>query len=149
MNFLTDLKRRRWLTAYAPLIVWIVVVLGLGSGLGSMNETSRIIRPLLEFIFPAASPETLTVYHGYIRKFAHFAEYAVLGLLAARAFRPLKRPHIGALALVAATAAVDEVRQTFDATRTGSGYDVLIDLAGGLFGILLYKIASAKFARRR
>jgi len=26
-----------------------------------MNETSRFVRPLLEFLFPASSPETLTL----------------------------------------------------------------------------------------
>jgi len=78
-------QRRRWLTAYAPLFIWIFIVLGLGSGIGSMKETSRIIRPLLEFLFPSASPETLTFYHGYIRKLAHLTEYAVLAFLAVRA----------------------------------------------------------------
>lgn len=123
------LKRRRWLTAYTPLFIWIVVILALGSGVGAVNETSRIIRPLLEFLFPDALPNTLAVYHGYIRKFAHFAEYAVLAFLAYRAFKP-RRPFLFSFLLVAVVAIADETNQSFINTRTASPYDVLLDISG-------------------
>lgn len=130
-------RRRRWLTAYAPLVVWIFVVLGLGSGIGSMNETSRIIRPLLEFLFPSASPETLTIYHGYIRKLAHLTEYAVLAFLAVRALSASaivklreNRFAIAAL-LVLAVASLDEFHQSFEASRTSTPWDVVLDMIGG------------------
>ena len=134
----TNLRRRKWLTAYAPLAIWIVVILGLGSSLGSINETSRFVRPLLEFLFPNALPETLTYVHGYIRKFAHFAEYGVLGFLAFRVFVNSQRSGIIAtLILVLTVAATDEVKQSFDPTRTSSPWDVLIDLTGGAVGAFL------------
>ena len=134
----TNLRRRNWLTAYAPLAIWIVVILGLGSSLGSINETSRFVRPLLEFLFPNALPETLTWVHGYIRKFAHFAEYGVLGFLAFRAFVNSQRSGIiAALILVLTVAVTDEVKQSFDPTRTSSPWDVLIDLTGGAVGAFL------------
>lgn len=127
----TNLKRRKWLTAYAPLIIWIVVIIGLGSGMGAANETSRIIRPLLEFLFPDALPETLAAYHGYIRKFAHFAEYAVLAFLAYRAFKP-SRAFLLSFLLFALVAIIDETNQSFINTRTASPYDVLLDISGGV-----------------
>lgn len=139
MKFATDLRRRRWLTAYAPLMIWIVVVLGLGSGFGAMNETSRIIRPVLEFFFPAAPPETLTLYHGYIRKFAHLAEYAVLGFLACRAFAPNRHRFLGAVVLVVAVAAIDEFNQSFNPARTSTPWDVALDVVGGVLAILMYR----------
>jgi VanZ family protein len=135
----TNLKRRGWLTAYAPLFIWIVVIIGLGSGIGAANETSRILRPLLEFLFPDALPETLSMYHGYIRKFAHFAEYAVLAFLAYRAFKPW-RAFLFSFLLVALVAIADETNQSFINTRTASPYDVLLDISGGvamLFAIWL------------
>jgi VanZ family protein len=136
----TLFQRRKWLTAYAPLAIWIVIILGLGSQLGSMNETSRFVRPLLEFLFPNALPETLTFVHGYIRKFAHLAEYAVLGFLAFRAFAELQKARFAAaLILVLAVAATDEVKQSFDPNRTASPWDVLIDIAGGAAAIILYR----------
>ena len=133
-------KRRIWLTAYAPLIIWTAIVLGLGSGMGSMNETSRIIRPLLEFLFPAAPPETLTLYHGYIRKFAHFAEYAVLAFLAFRAFDPFKHKYAIALALAALIAVIDEFNQSLNPSRTSSPWDVALDIAGAASAILVLAV---------
>ena len=125
-----DTKRRRWLTAYAPLVIWIVVILGLGTQIGAMSETSRIIRPFLEFLFPDASPETLTIIHGYIRKLAHLTEYAVLALLAYRVFK-LRYPFLISLLLVMAIAITDEANQSFMTTRTSSAWDVLLDVSGG------------------
>ena len=130
-----DNKRRMWLTAYAPLIIWTVIVLGLGSGMGSMNETSRFIRPLLEFLFPNALPETLTLFHGYIRKFAHFAEYAVLALLAFRALAPFKHKYAIALVFAACVALLDEFNQSLNPSRTSSGWDIALDIAGAAFSI--------------
>ena len=119
-------QRRRWLTAYAPLLIWIFIVLGLGSGIGSMNETSRIIRPLLEFLFPSASPETLTIYHGYIRKLAHLSEYGLLAFLAIRALSATTVARLGkyrfalAVLIVLLVASLDEFHQSFEASRTST-----------------------------
>lgn len=134
--------RRKWLTAYAPLLIWTVVVLGLGSGLGEINETSRFIRPLLEFLFPSAAAETLTVLHGYIRKGAHLFEYAILAILAINAFRSFRHRGLIALAIVLAVASIDEFNQSFNPARTGTPFDVLIDLVGGLVGLTLWWVVS-------
>lgn len=113
------------------------MVFFLSTGQGAASETSRIIRPILEFLFPLATEETLRTYHGYIRKAAHFAEYAVMAFLAARAFslssvaRLRTRPLLWAFVLVLLVAAADELNQSFLASRTGSFWDVLLDAAGG------------------
>ncbi len=141
-NFRENRQRGR-IWAYAPLIVWIAVILILGSGAGSSVHTSRFIRPILEFLLPGATPETLFFIHGLVRKSAHFVEYAVLGLLAVRCLRLLNElPRVGivfllALFLSGLVAAVDEGLQSFDPRRTGSAADVLIDLAGAAFGALV------------
>ena len=86
----SSFKKSNWrgqIIRYAPLFLWIGVIFYLSSSQGAMSNTSRFIRPLLEWFFPLAPEETLQIYHGYIRKFAHFAEYAALAFLAARAFR--------------------------------------------------------------
>jgi VanZ family protein len=131
---------RERLKAYAPLIFWIGVIFFLSSGQGAMTETSRFIRPILIFLFPDAPETTLAIYHGYIRKFAHFAEYAVLAFLASRAF--VKRFgywHIlWTLGLTAAIAVLDEVNQSFNPQRTGSEWDVILDLIGGVSGIFVF-----------
>ena len=146
---LNESKRRGRFFRYAPLVLWIGVIFIMSSGQGSMKETSYFIRPLLEFIFPGATDENLLIYHGYIRKFAHFAEYAALAFWASRAFRSSsivflqKFWQFAAFILVLLIAAIDEYNQSFNSLRTGSIYDVLIDISGGLFMILL--LVSYKF----
>jgi len=123
---------------YAPLILWIGVIFFLSSGQGAMSNTSRFIRPLLMFLFPDASEETLTFYHGLIRKLAHPTVYAVLAFFAARAFRFSPRPLLRkywfpvSLGLVISVAALDELNQSFLASRTVSAFDVGLDTLGGL-----------------
>ncbi len=123
---------------YAPLIVWIGVVLLASTMLGAMSNTSRFIRPLLVFLFPNAPEETLQIYHNYIRKFAHFAEYGILTFWASRAFSTSsvkllqKYWFVFAFLTVVFVASIDEYNQSFNSLRTGSGYDVLLDCAGGL-----------------
>jgi VanZ family protein len=136
-------KWRGRMFRYAPLILWLAVIFVTSSSTGSMSSTSRIIRPLLEWLFPDTPENTLLVYHGYIRKFAHFAEYAALGFFAARAFwsstAPIARQFwfVYAFLIVLLTAGLDEYNQSFNALRTSSVYDVLIDCAGGLTMIVL------------
>ena len=142
-------KRHVWLTAYVPLLIWTFIVLGLGSGVGSMNETSRVIRPLLEFFFPSTSPEVLTVYHGYIRKLAHFVEYGFLAFLAVRAFAGWNRKYLLSILLVLAVAVIDETNQSFNSARTSSPWDVLLDLAGGSTMLTIYWMVSRRFRADR
>ena len=105
-----------------------------------MPATSRFVRPLLEFLFPASSEETIQFYHYLIRKAAHFFAYALLGLLAANALRfpgRSRRWPWFAFAIVLVVATADELNQSFSATRSGSPYDVLIDCLGGTSAVAL------------
>ena len=138
-------KWRGRLILYAPLILWIGVIFFLSSSFASLPGTSRFIRPILVFLFPDASAETLLLYHGYIRKFAHFAEYAILAFFAARAFYnsyvdALRKFWFAAsMILVLFIASGDEIIQAYIPARTGSAWDVLIDLAGG-FAMLAFLV---------
>lgn len=133
---------------YVPLILCVGLILFASTTQASMSNTSRFIRPLLEFIFPETPESTLIVYHGYIRKFAHFAEYAVLGFFASRAFwlsgkDILQRYwYLAALFLVILVASIDEINQSFNPTRSGSIYDVLLDGFGGLAMIIFLRVIS-------
>lgn len=111
-----------------------------------MNETSRIIRPLLEWLFPGSPAETLIFYHGIIRKFAHFFEYAVLGFLACRVFLGLKFRFVLSLIFVALVASADEYKQSLDISRTGSPWDVALDIFGGATAILFYWFLARRYS---
>lgn len=68
-----------------------------------------------------------------IRKSAHFIEYTVLGVLCFNAFKPA-----AAAALIASLYAVsDEIHQLFVPGRSCELRDMIIDIAGISFGILL------------
>jgi len=130
-----DIRVRRWrvlLWAYAPLFVWIGVIFLLSSDSGSMSNTSRFVRPILVFLFPAADETTLLFYHGIVRKLAHLTEYAILGALAVRAFVRSQYRYAFSLFIVVAVAFADEFGQSFRPSRTASVVDVGIDIAGGL-----------------
>lgn len=144
-------QRRGRIFRYAPLILWIGVVLFASTGAASMSETSRFIRPLLHFLFPNAPEETLIVYHAFIRKCAHFVEYAGVAFFAARAFSTSsiqilqRRWFVFAFLTVLLVASIDESIQSFIPARTSSVYDVLLDSAGGLTAILLFALHRFRF----
>ena len=84
--------------------------------------------------------------HVVVRKAAHFGEYCLLGLLAARTFRGSShtglRRHwfLTGLLLVVIYAFLDEYHQSFVASRTGSLYDSFIDMTGGLTALIFVRI---------
>jgi VanZ family protein len=148
MNEDTTLKKK-WrgrLIRYAPFLFWLIVVLGFSSEQASSDQTSRFIRPLLEFLFPHGSSETLDLYHALIRKAAHLSEYGLLGFLAVRAFAgstlAVFRRHrfLAAAAIAALVACVDEFHQSFEASRTSSVWDVMLDALGGVLGCSVFWI---------
>ena len=140
-------SNRNWRSAillYGPVLAWIGVILFLSSGQGASTRTSLIIRPVLEWLFPEASFETIAYYHGVIRKCAHLIEYAVLGFLACRAFSVYRYTSLLAALLVFTVAAIDETNQSANPERTGSVVDVLIDLCGGLAAIGLFYLLTRR-----
>ena len=143
-------RRRLW--RYGPLVAWACFVLFASSSSFSASNTSRIIRPLLLWLFPDISEGSLDYVHFLVRKTAHFSEYALLSLLAARAFRASHREKLrrlwwlAAFALVACVALTDEYHQSFLPSRTGTIYDSLLDMTGGATALAC---AAAWLARRR
>jgi VanZ family protein len=142
----------RFLTHYLPLIAWLGFISFASSGSFSAGNTSRIIGPLILWLFPNATPETLATVHFITRKIAHFTEYAILGFLAARAFRTSPREPINSrwflisVTLVVTFALLDEYHQSFVPSRTGTIFDSLIDIAGGLTALLLVRRRTAASA---
>ena len=135
----------RFLSRYLPLIAWLGFISFASSDSFSHGNTSRIIGPLILWLFPNTSQESLAVVHVVTRKAAHFTEYAILGFLAARAFRTSPRPAIRdrwfliSATIVVVYALMDEYHQSFVPTRTASIFDSLIDMAGGLTALIFIR----------
>ena len=132
----------RFLSRYGPLCLWLAFISFASSDNFSASNTSLIIGPLIRWLFPNTSPEHLELIHFCTRKLAHFSEYALLGLLAARAFRTSpnttiqRRWFIISLALVVIYALLDEYHQSFVPSRTASIFDSFIDMSGGFTALL-------------
>jgi VanZ family protein len=133
-------RGRLW--RYGPAVFWIGFIFFASTGNLSASNTSLIVRPLLRWLLPDISEEGLVYAHFLVRKAAHLTEYAVLALLAARAFLTSRRAtlrrhaYVSALALVALIASLDEYHQSFLASRTGTYKDTLLDTTGGLLALL-------------
>jgi VanZ family protein len=153
MSFTTD--RRVWVLTYAPVLLWIGIILFLGSGSGSSAQTSRIIGPLIEFFFPNADSVFVQSVHGLIRKCAHVTEYGILAALTSRAILILpggwlrRNWALPAVALVALVASIDEFNQSFNPQRTSSPRDVLLDISGGLLAVVLIWIFRRRAVLKR
>ncbi len=133
---------RRVSLAWVLVLIWAGIIWQFGSDAYSLDRTSRFLQPLIDWVLAGVEVATRLRIHAWIRKSAHFIEYAILALLAFRAaLLSAERHRVGtafwvALFFVATVAAADEFRQSLSAARTGSPYDVLIDVAGGLIGLL-------------
>ncbi|MDA1195978.1 MAG: VanZ family protein [Planctomycetota bacterium] len=81
------------------------------------------------------------------RKAFHIPAYALLAVLAWFALARVPRRGLAALGVVLVVAITDETLQSFQPSRSGSAWDVLIDLVGGLLGVWIASRWSARRAR--
>ena len=143
---------RRFLSRYLPLVAWLAFISYASTASFSASNTSRIIGPLVLWLFPNTSAETLATIQFFTRKIAHFTEYAILGFLAARAFRTSSHPAISrrwfwiSAALIIVYALIDEYHQSFVPSRTASIFDSFIDMSGGLAALIFLRKRAAVFA---
>ena len=99
---------------------------------GIIFYISSISKPLPQISIP------------YFDKFLHVIEYAIFGILAARAFKNSPREvlhrNFKILAVLAAAAygASDEFHQLFVSSRACDVFDLMADLIGGTIGALCY-----------
>jgi VanZ family protein len=139
------LRLRTFCNYWLPVLAWMALIFTASSDTHSYEHSSRILAPLLSWLFPHMPAGTVDRIVFIARKCAHLAEYSVFALLLWRALRkPVKkdpRPwnwrEAGvALLLVALYAGSDEFHQRFVPTRTAHVTDVFIDTAGGAAGLL-------------
>ena len=122
-------------------ILWLIVIAIESSALLSASNTSRILYPLLHYLFGLDWPR-FHYWHFYIRKAGHVVGYAILSLLLFRAWRAtlpamsdvkwtLRWANIAILG-TALVASLDEWHQSFIPSRTGAVRDVVLDTCAGI-----------------
>jgi VanZ family protein len=140
--------RRLWLFIkfWLPPLLWMSLIFIVSADGASVSRSSRIIEPLVKWIFPAMSPERVGDCVFLARKCAHITEYAFFAILLWRAMRQYTskdtRPwnwHEArwVLAIVFAYACTDELHQAFVPGRQGAIHDVLLDTFGGAWGLFI------------
>ena len=151
------------LSALAAVTIAFIVAHSLQASAGSWAESNAVaaaFEPALRGLYDCAGGflawaggfKDLT-YEAFVRKCAHFAEYAVLGAECAAITVLLSRrvasPYLWAcLFAVLAIAVADEYVQAF-AGRTSLAVDVVIDFSGGLVGVAVALVVAAVVSSRR
>jgi VanZ family protein len=133
---------RRKVLAWVWVVGWGAMIWIFGGDAFSFSETNDTIMPWLDWLTGDLDYRTRYRIYVGIRKSAHFIEYAILALLTFRAaLLAASRARFAtagwvALFIVTSLATADEARQAFSPARTGSPYDVLIDVTGGLIAVV-------------
>lgn len=145
---------RNLLKYWFPVVCWMALIFYGSTGALSTQNTSRIIGPLLRWISPSITDDTVRTVQFTIRKCGHVTEYAILALLIWRALRqpvrgdtrPWTAAHARAAVLIAfAYACSDELHQAFEPTRQGSILDVMIDTLGATLAVvILWKLGKSR-----
>lgn len=139
-------KFRVFIKYWLPVLLWMGLIFSGSGDTHSFNRSSRIIAPLVRWLFPHIFEDHLELIVLGARKCAHLTEYAVLAILFWRARRkPVKRDPRpwswrlagAAILFVALYAATDEWHQSFVPNREGCVRDVLIDTTGAALGMVL------------
>jgi VanZ family protein len=142
---------RYWL----PLIAWLALIFIGSTDLMSAEHTSRIIAPLLRWLRPGISEQTIMQVQFFVRKAGHVTEYTVL---AALLYRAVINTILMGRALVSAAlvllfcgiyAVSDEFHQSFVPSRTATARDVAIDSAGAVFGVALIRLLRREAVNRQ
>lgn len=133
--------RHNLLKAWIAAILWLIVIAIESSALLSASNTSRILYPLLHFLF-GLDWEHFHQWHFFIRKGGHVVGYAILSILLFRAWRATlpamsnvqwtQRWATIAILGTALVASLDEWHQSFIPSRTGRWQDVVLDTSAGV-----------------
>ena len=140
MNQLNKHKRIKFVNKWLPVLLWAAVIFLFSTEHFAAPQSSRILGPLLHWLFPGITPEQVSSVQFVVRKLGHCFEYFVLAVLLYRALyaesggRSSVRPAAMTMGLAVIWAITDEFHQSLVPSRTASIVDVMIDGFGALCG---------------
>lgn len=139
-------SKRIWLS----VLLWTLLIfyMSLNTGDDSGALSGNITKSILDFLSSLGIQISFESAHHFIRKAAHFSEYAVLGLLVCNAQKkaPLLTRSAPVICLwMVLVPSIDETLQHFVPGRYGALSDVLLDLCGYVFAAGLF----ALYAKRK
>ncbi len=134
----------RRLAGYFAPGLWMLVIFLVSTDIGSSDNTSRIIGPILRYFFPDVSDATISAVQTVVRKGGHLTEYGILAAL----FWWARRYQVGGpwrwcwreawwiVPACALYAVSDEFHQMFVGSRQASVVDVAIDTVGAFLALV-------------
>ncbi len=137
-----NLARNEVYKAWIAAALWLGLIAVESTNLLSAANTSRILYPLLTFLFGPIDLARFSYWHQILRKVGHVVGYGMLSFLLFRAWRAtlLVANASGwswrwcrtALLMTALVAALDEWHQSFLPSRTGKFSDVVLDTSAAI-----------------
>jgi VanZ family protein len=146
-------RARRFLVVWLPALIGVAVIIAESTPTFSATKTSRILRPLIEWLFGRLSDPVWDEVHHLLRKAGHFVGYGTLCVLFLRAWLLSLAMNVAlqmrawwlrswgyAVASTFVVASGDEIHQSFLPSRTGMFSDVVLDTVGGIVvsGLVLW-----------
>jgi VanZ family protein len=143
----------QWLRSWWPAILWACLIFTASTDSFSSDNTASVLYPMLHAVIPHLTTAQFQVIHHFIRKSAHFSEYFIFYLVL---FRGIRGSHSGwrwtwawtAWFVAAAYSALDEIHQSFVASRTASAWDSLLDSIGALVALAIVYLFYRHFRSR-
>lgn len=129
---------RAVLTAFTGALVCWIFSNSLKDAESSSSQSGAVLRAIQNF-FDVLFPGGVVVSSHFVRKAAHFSEYALLGAMlffTYRSYTMKRNKFFIPLLIAAAVPFLDEGLQFFSEGRAPMLTDVGIDLSGALFGML-------------
>lgn len=143
-------RRRVLLSAWIPAAICVVLIAISSSDAFSSDSTGHLLRPFVEAILGALANHTWCRLLFDLRKVGHFFAYGFVSLVFFRAWRmtfrlshaysavtaSLRAAAVALLSTLVLSSA-DEFHQSFLPKRTGSPFDVLLDMCGAITCLLI------------
>ena len=149
--------RSRGQVLFFALLSLLIVIFIFGNSLQNAKESNDISRGLLSWLKPFLMPlfgGSEDVMHEFVRKTAHFVEFAALGVCLGGAADGLRRPFwrdwlvFFPLFSLLSVAVTDEFIQSFS-DRSSAVKDVILDFSGGVTGLIVVCVLIALYARKK
>jgi len=121
-------RRRGRIALWITTLASVAAILTFGTSLFSITRTSAMLDPWLARLAPGLGADGIYNLQVFVRRSAHFAEYAILFLFLN--LGPLRGRPVIAFIVCVGCASLDEALQTLRPTRSGTIFDVALDSSG-------------------